>query len=73
MFVGVFDSKPNTPSLVAVIVDGVMNTELARLMALANAGHHAEVEAWARPRAERGDPDGQFLLGFLPYAGACTD
>jgi TPR repeat protein len=50
-----------------------MNTELARLMALANAGHHAEVEVWARPRAERGDPDGQFLLGFLPCAGACTD
>ena len=50
-----------------------MNTELARLMALANAGHHAEVEAWARPRAEKGDPDGQFLLGFLPSAGACTD
>ena len=60
-------------SLVAAIVDGVMNTELARLMALAIAGHHAEVEAWARPRAERGDPDGQFLLGFLPSAGACTD
>ena len=50
-----------------------MNPELARLMALANAGRHAEVEAWARPRAEAGDADGQFLLGFLVYAGARID
>jgi TPR repeat protein len=50
-----------------------VNDGLRRLMALANSGHHSEVEAWARPRAERGDADGQFLLGFLVYAGACID
>jgi TPR repeat protein len=50
-----------------------MNAELARLVALADLGRHKEVDAWARPRAEAGDADGQFLLGYLVYAGAPVD
>ena len=50
-----------------------MNAALERLMKLADAGRHAEVEAWARPRAENGDADGQYLLGYLVYAGGCVD
>src|SRR4051794_811109 len=47
-----------------------MKAELARLLAVADLGRHQEVDAWARPRAEAGDADGQFLLGYLVYAGA---
>jgi hypothetical protein len=43
------------------------------MIALANSGRYAEVEAWAAPRAEEGEADAQFLMGFLVYAGAPID
>jgi TPR repeat protein len=47
-----------------------MTPELARLVALADQHRYQEVEAWARPRAEGGDADAQFILGYLVFAGA---
>jgi hypothetical protein len=43
-----------------------MNATLTRMIALAEAGPINEVEAWARPRAEQGDADAQYILGWLP-------
>jgi hypothetical protein len=50
-----------------------MNEELRRLVALAEEGRHEEVEAWARARAESGDADAQFVLGYLMFTGAEVD
>src|SRR5437867_2088841 len=50
-----------------------MNEELRRLIALAEKGRHDEVEAWAQGRAESGDADAQFILGYLMFTGAEAD
>lgn len=50
-----------------------MKPELAHMMSLAEKKRHAEVEAWALPRAQAGDADGQYLLGYLVYTGAAVD
>jgi hypothetical protein len=44
-----------------------VNEELQRLVALVDRGRSDAAETWARPRADKGDADGQFLMGYLVF------
>jgi hypothetical protein len=44
-----------------------VNDELQRLVDLVDRGRSGAAEAWARPRAEKGDADAQFLMGYLVF------
>lgn len=44
-----------------------MKEELQKLVDLVDQGRSDAAQAWARPRAEKGDPDAQFLMGYLVF------
>ena len=44
-----------------------MNEELQRLVDIVDQGRSDAAEAWARPRAEKGEADAQFLMGYLMF------
>jgi Sel1 repeat len=46
-----------------------MNDELRRFVDLIDSHQGSEAEAWARGRAEGGDADAQFLMGYLVFGG----
>ena len=50
-----------------------MNEELQRLVDLVDRGQSDSAEAWARPRAEEGDADAQFLMGYLVFGEKRVD
>jgi uncharacterized protein len=44
-----------------------MNEHVQRLLALVDCGRSDAAETWAKLRAEQGDADGQFLMGYLVF------
>lgn len=50
-----------------------MNDTLQRLVALIDRGSSDAAEAWAGPRAEQGDADAQFLMGYLVFGAKRVD
>jgi TPR repeat protein len=50
-----------------------VNDELQRLVDLVDQGRSDAAEAWARPRAEKGDADAQFLMGYLVFGEKRVD
>jgi hypothetical protein len=50
-----------------------MNDELRRCVDLIDAGQSSEAEAWATARAEGGDADGQFVMGYLVFGSGDVD
>jgi TPR repeat protein len=50
-----------------------MNDELRRFVDLIDSGQSDAAEEWAKPRAERGDADGQFLMGYLVFGATRVD
>jgi uncharacterized protein len=50
-----------------------VNNELQRLVDLIDHGRSDAAEAWARPRAEKGDADAQFLMGYLVFGEKRVD
>ena len=50
-----------------------MNEELQRLVDLVGQGRSDAAEAWARARAEKGEAEAQFLMGYLTFGEKRVD
>ena len=50
-----------------------MNDELRRFVDLIDSHQSSEAEAWARARAESGDADAQFVMGYLVFGDGEVD
>jgi hypothetical protein len=50
-----------------------MNDEVRRLVDLIDAGQTAPAEAWAQARAQAGDADAQFLMGYRVFGATRVD
>ena len=50
-----------------------VNDELRRFVDVIDSGRSDGVEEWAKPRAERGDADGEFLMGYLVFGPTRMD